>query len=168
MVLKELPEKPCQGCPAEDTAAEFVTDLEKGLTSSEAAERLARFGPNLVTPKKRTGPLMRFLLQFHQPLIYILIAAGAVTAALGDWVDSSVIFGVVLVNAVVGFIQESRAESAIESHMTLMTTQAVVLRDGAPHTVPSADLVPGIIALLRGKGFTLAPDDGSIRGVLAL
>ncbi len=148
-MLTQLPEQPCHGCPVEETAAEFVTDLERGLTSADAADRLARFGPNRVTPRKKTGPLMRFLLQFHQPLIYILIGAGAVTAALGEWVDSSVIFGVVLVNAVVGFIQESRAESAIESLMTMMTTQAVVLRDGSPHTVPSADLVPGDIVLLQ-------------------
>jgi len=148
-MLKELPENPCHGCPVAETAAEFVTDLDRGLTASDAAERLARFGPNRVTQRKRTGPLMRFLLQFHQPLIYILIAAAAVTAALGEWVDSSVIFGVVLVNVVVGFIQESRAESAIESLMTMMTTQAVVLRDGSPLTVPSADLVPGDIVLLQ-------------------
>ncbi len=148
-MLERIPDRAWHHSPLEETAGLLATDLDRGLTVSEAGERLARFGPNRVTQKKRTGPLMRFLLQFHQPLIYILIAAAAVTAALGERVDSAVIFGVVLVNAVVGFIQESRAESAIESLMTMMTTQTVVLHDGAPRTVPSADLVPGDIVLLQ-------------------
>jgi len=148
-MLERIPDRAWHQSLPEETAGQLATDLGKGLTASEAGERLARFGPNRVTPKKRSGPLMRFLLQFHQALIYILIAAAAVTAALGEWVDSSGIFGVVLVNAVLGFIQESRAESAIESLMTMMTTQAVVLRDGGMQTVPSADLVPGDIVLLQ-------------------
>ena len=148
-MLERIPDRAWHQSPLEETAVQLATDFDRGLTVSEAGERLARFGPNRVTPGKRTGPLVRFLLQFHQPLIYILIAAAAVTAALGEWVDSSVIFGVVLVNAVVGFIQESRAESAIESLMTMMTTRAVVLRDGGTQTVPSADLVPGDIVLLQ-------------------
>lgn len=135
--------------PPEETAGLLASDLQRGLGTSEAEERRARFGRNEVTAKRRTGPLMRFLLQFHQPLIYILIAAGAVTAALGEWVDSSVIFGVVLVNAFVGFLQESKAERAIASLMTMMTTQAVVVRGGATLTIPSAELVPGDIVLLQ-------------------
>ena len=148
-MLEHLPDRPWHHSPPEETAALLETSLQRGLAASEVEDRRARFGPNRVTAKKRTGPLVRFLLQFHQPLIYILIAAGAVTAALGEWVDSSVIFGVVLVNAFVGFLQESKAERAIESLMTMMTTQAVVIRDGATLTIPSVELVPGDIVLLQ-------------------
>ena len=148
-MLEHLPDRPWHHGPPEETAGLLETSLQRGLAASEVEDRRARFGPNRVTAKKRTGPLVRFLLQFHQPLIYILIAAGAVTAALGEWVDSSVIFGVVLVNAFVGFLQESKAERAIESLMTMMTTQAVVIRDGATLTIPSVELVPGDIVLLQ-------------------
>ena len=133
----------------EEAAQLLEGSLSRGLSPFEVTHRQKRFGPNRVTSKKRTGPLVRFLLQFHQPLIYILIAAGAVTAALGEWVDSSVIFGVVIVNAVVGFIQEAKAERAIESLMTMMTTQTVVIRDGRTLNIPSVELVPGDIVLLQ-------------------
>ncbi len=133
----------------EEAAQLLEGSLSRGLSPFEVTHRQKRFGPNRVTPKKRTGPLIRFLLQFHQPLIYILIAAGVVTAALGEWVDSSVIFGVVIVNAVVGFIQEAKAERAIESLMTMMTTQTVVIRDGETLNIPSVELVPGDIVLLQ-------------------
>ena len=148
-MLEHLPDRPWHHSPPEETAGLLKTSLKRGVAASEVEDRRARFGPNRVTAKKRTGLLVRFLLQFHQPLIYILIAAGAVTAALGEWVDSSVIFGVVLVNAFVGFLQESKAERAIESLMTMMTTQAVVIRDGATLTIPSVELVPGDIVLLQ-------------------
>jgi cation-transporting ATPase F len=87
---------------------------ERGLTSAEAAQRLQRFGPNALRRFKRHGPLTRFLFQFHHPLIDVLLAATAITGLLGEFVDAGVIFGVVLVNAIVGFIQESRAEAALK------------------------------------------------------
>ena len=135
--------------PAKEAVELLEGSLARGLSPFEVGHRQKRFGPNRVTPRKKTGPLVRFLLQFHQPLIYILIAAGAVTAALGEWVDSSVILCVVIVNAIVGFIQESKAEKAIESLMSMMTTQTVVIRDGRTLTIPSVELVPGDIVLLQ-------------------
>ena len=91
------------------------TDVENGLSESEATARLARFGPNKVT--RRSGPpeWKRFLLQFHAPLVYILLVAAGITAWLGEWIDSSVIFGVVFINAIIGYFQESKAEHAIEA-----------------------------------------------------
>ena len=90
------------------------TDLENGLSESEATARLARFGPKVT---RRSGPpeWKRFPLQFHAPLVYILLAAAGITAWLGEWIDSSVIFGVVFTNAIIGYIQESKAEHAIEA-----------------------------------------------------
>jgi Ca2+-transporting ATPase len=91
----------------------------------------------------------RFFLQFHQPLIYILLAAVGITAALAEWVDSGVILGVVIVNAIIGFIQESKAEKAIEALSRMVTTQSVVRRGGEKVRVPASELVPGDVVLLQ-------------------
>ncbi len=125
------------------------TDVAKGLDADEAARRLERLGPNVLPKARRHGPVIRFLLQLHHPLIYVLLAATIVTALLGEWVDAGVIFGVVLVNAVVGFIQESRAEAALESLAAMMKTEAVVRRDGRKLRIASADVVPGDVVLLE-------------------
>ena len=98
---------------------------------------------------RRQGALVRLALQFHHPLIYILIVAGAVTAALGEAVDASVIFGVVLINAVIGFVQESRAEQALEALVTMARTRATVVRGGRKLSLDSQELVPGDLVLLE-------------------
>ena len=139
-------------CPSEEVTTLLNTDADKGLSPFEAKHRLEKYGPNSVTMKKQKGPLMRFLLQFHQPLIYILMAAGAVTFFLQEWVDSSVIFGVVIINAMIGFVQESKAESAIESLKKMMTTQTTVLRDGKWQEIDAVELVIGdIVQLASGN-----------------
>jgi cation-transporting ATPase F len=125
------------------------SDLRQGLTSDEAAARFKKFGPNTVSARPGKPAWWRFLRQFHQPLIYILLAATAVTAALAEWVDSGVIFGVVLVNAIVGFIQENRAGKAIEALTRMVTTEATVRRDGRKLRIPSSGLVPGDVVLLQ-------------------
>ena len=135
--------------PVHEVLLLLETDASRGLTHNEAAQRLQRFGPNVLPLIRRHGPLIRFLLQFHHPLIYILLAAAVITALLGEWVDSSVIFGVVLVNAIVGFIQESRAERALEALMCMVKTEATVLRDREKHQISSSDLVPGDVVLLQ-------------------
>ncbi len=124
------------------------TDPHRGLTGQEAAQRLTRFGPNTLPAAKGAGPLMRILREFHHPLIYVLLAAGAITAGLGEYVESAVIFGVVLINAIVGFIQESKAEAALEGLRSMVRTHAKVVRDGDERTVPSDELVPGDLVLL--------------------
>lgn len=96
--------------PAHEVVLLLETDSHRGLTGAAARERLERFGPNTLPAACGSGLLLRILRQFHHPLIYVLLVAGAVTAGLREYVDSAVIFGVVLVNAIVGFIQESKAE----------------------------------------------------------
>ncbi len=125
------------------------SDPRRGLSPGEAERRLKRYGPNVVSSRPGTPAWKRFLLQFHQPLVYILLAAVGVTAALAEWVDSGVIFGVVLVNAVIGFIQEGRAERAIEALSRMVTTQTIVRRGGKKLRIPSSDLVPGDVVLLQ-------------------
>lgn len=124
-------------------------DPAAGLDEDEAARRLKRFGPNTVTARRGTSEWKRLLLQFHQPLVYLLLAAGATTAWLREWLDSSVIFGVVIVNAIVGFLQESKAEKAIEALGRILRFETTVRRGGHKRRIPSSDLVPGDVVLLQ-------------------
>ena len=126
------------------------SDREKGLDLFEIERRLEQFGPNALSARKGKGPLLRFLLQFHQPLVYILIVSGFVTAALQEWVDSGVIFGVVIVNAIVGFIQEAKAVNALAALARTMTTEATVLRQGEKQRIAATDLVVGDVVFLQG------------------
>ncbi len=134
---------------ADDAARRLGTDPYKGLEPAEAARRLGEDGPNRITARRQQGPLVRFLLQFHQPLIYILVVSGGITVALGEWVDAGVIFGVVVVNAVVGFIQESKAVNALAALARTMTAEAVVVRGGRQERIPAEELVAGDLVLLQ-------------------
>ncbi len=135
--------------PVHEVVLLLGSDRHRGLGTREAADRLGRYGPNTLPSAARTGPLRRALRQFHHPLIYVLLVAGVITVALGQYVDSLVIFGVVVINALVGFVQESRAEAALEGLRSMVRTDARVVRDGHERTVPSADLVPGDLVLLE-------------------
>ncbi len=120
-----------------------------GLSSDEARRRLAEHGPNRLRPATARGPLLRLLSQFHNVLIYVLIAAGIVTLALQHWIDATVIFGVVVINAIIGAIQEGKAERALEAIQTLLSLNAGVLRDGRRVVLPAADIVPGDVVFLQ-------------------
>lgn len=135
--------------PPDEVEALLETNATKGLDIFELEHRHTHFGPNRLTTKKGKGPLELFFLQFHQPLVYILLAAALVTFLLHEWIDSGVIFGVVLVNATVGFIQESRALKAIEALAQSMEGAATVVRAGEKMTIPSAGVVPGDLVLLQ-------------------
>ncbi len=125
------------------------TDLDRGLDLFAVENRQDRFGPNAITQRKGQGPLVRFLLQFHQPLVYILLAAGLTTALLQEWVDSGVIFAVVLMNAAIGFLQESKALKAINALAKAMTSDATVLRAGEKKLISATELVPGDVVFLQ-------------------
>lgn len=121
----------------------------EGLKQSEAKDRLKRFGPNRLRPAQRHGPLVRLLLQFHNVLVYILLVAGLATALLEHWIDTGVIVGVVVINALIGFIQEGKAERALEAITHMLSLEATVIRDGERQTLPAEDLVPGDMVMLR-------------------
>ena len=125
------------------------TDVTTGLDADEARRRLDEHGPNRLPKSRPRSPLARALTQFDNPLILVLIVAGTVTALLGHYLDSAVIFGVVVINAIIGFVQEGKAESALEAVRAMLASHATVLRDGKRHQVESADLVPGDVVLLE-------------------
>lgn len=127
----------------------LATDLQNGLSEEEAELRLKRYGPNVLPQAKSAGLLVCWLRQFHHPLIYVLLAAGAVTGLLGELVDAAVIFAVVLVNAMVGFIQESKAEAALEGLRAMIRTEARAVRGGQARRLPSEELVPGDLVLVE-------------------
>jgi calcium-translocating P-type ATPase len=133
-------------------AADCLTDLAAtpdGLTATEAARRLVEHGPNRMPEVRSRGPIVRFFLQFHNVLIYVLIGAAVVTGALQHWIDTGVILAVVLANAIIGFIQEGKAEAAMAAIRGMLAPKAAVLRDGHRVSVDGADLVPGDIVLLE-------------------
>jgi len=119
-----------------------------GLSEEAARARRERYGPNALPPPPSRGMLRRFIDQFRNVFIYVLLAAGVVTASLAHWVDTGVILGVVLINALIGFIQEGRAESAIAAIRGMLSHQATVLRDGRRVTLPAEELVPGDVVNL--------------------
>ncbi len=132
---------------ADTVLADLDTDRE-GLTAPEASLRLERYGTNTLPAPKGTPPLLRFLAQFNNALIYFLLAAALAALLLNHAVDAAVIVLVVVVNAVVGFVQEGRAEKALSGMESLLTDHAHVLRDGIRDSVDAAALVPGDVVLL--------------------
>jgi calcium-translocating P-type ATPase len=132
-----------------DRCLAALSATDTGLTATEAARRLRDHGPNRLPSARARGPLLRFLTQFHNVLIYVLLVAAVVTAGLQHWVDTGVILAVVLVNAVIGFVQEGKAEAAMAAIRGLLAPRAAVLRDGNRTSIDGADLVPGDIVLLE-------------------
>ena len=132
----------------DEARARLGTD-EQGLDGDEARQRLQRYGPNRLPEAKARGPLTRFLAQFHNVLIYVLLAAGLVTALLQHWLDAAVIFSVVLINAAIGFVQEGKAENALQAIRGMLSPRATVWRDGRPQTIEAAELVPGDLVQLQ-------------------
>ena len=122
---------------------------EDGLDLFEVKHRQEHFGLNVLTPSKGKSPLIRFLLQFNNPLIYILLVSSLVTILVKDLIDGLVILAVVLVNAVVGYLQEARAEESIQALAQTMTTEASVIRAGSRERIPASELVPGDFVLLE-------------------
>ncbi len=120
-----------------------------GLDATEAARRLAIWGPNRMPRGPHRGALRRLAEQFHNLFIYMLMAAGGVAVALDHMVDALVIFAVVIANAVIGFVQEGRAEKALEAIRGLIDPRASVIRHGHRQTVPADQVVPGDIVLLE-------------------
>ena len=144
---------PCAGKkPYQLTVEEVLKNQQSqssGLTHDEASARLARDGLNALPEKAGKPAWLRFLAHFHDVLIYVLIAAAALTAVMGHWVDTAVILGVAVINALIGHIQENNAEKSLKSIRNMLSASAVVIRNGQHETVATTDLVVGDIVVLR-------------------
>ncbi len=148
-MLETLLEKHWHHFSPSEALALLETDRERGLDAFEVSHRQKQFGANKLTPHEETHPLILFLQQFHQPLVYILLAATFITAFLQEWVDSGVILGVVLMNAGIGYIQESKALKAIESLAQSMDGMITVIRAGQSQRLSVTELVPGDLVVLQ-------------------
>ncbi len=120
-----------------------------GLDRTEAQARLQKHGPNALPEKKGKPGWLRFLAHFNDVLIYVLLAAAVLTAVMGHWVDTLVILGVAVINALIGHIQESNAEKSLKSIRNMLSSEARVIRNGNHETIPTTEIVPGDIIVLR-------------------
>ena len=130
-------------------ALEILATTRHGLSAAEAERRLAQHGRNRLTPAPPRSAWRRFVVQFHDVLIYALIVSGCITLIIGHFIDAGVIFGVVIINAIVGFIQEGRAERALSAIAGMLAPNATVRRDGRLVTVGAELVVPGDIIVLQ-------------------
>jgi P-type Ca2+ transporter type 2C len=145
---------------AAEVVRELGTDLRKGLSSAEAARRLGQYGPNELRKEEGVSPLALFLGQFRNMLIIILLIAIALSALVGEVMDAAIIAVIVLFVAILGFLQEYRAERAIEALRKMLSPTITVLRGGREEEVPSKDLVPGDIMVLEAGD--KIPADGRV------
>jgi magnesium-transporting ATPase (P-type) len=134
---------------AEQVLELFRSDATVGLSVDQARRRLEEHGPNRLAEARRRGPLARVFAQFNNPLIVVLMVAATVTALLRHHIDSAVIFGVVVINAIIGFVQEGKAESALEAVRAMLASHATVMREGRRLQIESCELVPGDVVLLE-------------------
>ena len=135
--------------PLSELTKNFDVEVDRGLSNVEVQRRLDLYGPNRLSLRPGKRGLRLLSEQFHQPLVYILLVAASVTAFLQEWVDSSVIFGVVLINAVTGFVQEANALKAIDALSRGLNASATVLREGQRHKILANELVPGDLVVLQ-------------------
>lgn len=137
------------------TLKEVYSDLEtseKGLSSDEANERINKYGLNELTEKKKISPWKIFFSQFGSPIVWILILAVIISIVAGEYVDALIIFIILKVNAILGFVQEYKAEKAIDALKKIASLKAVVIRNGIETTIDAKNIVPGdIIVLSEGE-----------------
>jgi magnesium-transporting ATPase (P-type) len=134
---------------ADQVVSRLKTDPAAGLDANEASQRLAQYGFNRLPEGKQRGPLMRFLAQLNNILVYVLLGAGFVKLMVGLWLDAAVILGVVIINALLGFIQEGKAEKALDSIRNMLSAEARTVRGGETRLIPAEELVPGDVVLLE-------------------
>ncbi|MGN6111221.1 MAG: P-type ATPase, partial [Kofleriaceae bacterium] len=150
----------------DQAVAALGTDARAGLSLEEARRRLARHGPNALPQPHRASLVVLFLRQFKSPLIYLLLGAAVIAFALGHRSDAVVILVVVAINAIIGGIQEGRAERSLEGLRRLATHRARVVRGGEQHVVDAHELVPGDLVLLEAGDAITA--DGRVLEAAAL
>jgi len=134
--------------PAAQIVRHLGTDSALGLSPEEVRRRALRYGPNALPRPPRRPAWLRFLLQFHNVLIYVMLAAAVITALLGDFVDTGVLLGAVVINAILGHVQEGKAEDALNAILGMLSPHASVIRGGERQEVDAESLVPGDIVVV--------------------
>jgi magnesium-transporting ATPase (P-type) len=134
---------------ADEVVKRLATNREKGLDAAEASTRLQTYGLNRLPEGKKRGPFMRLLAQFNNILVYVLLGAGFIKLMLNLWVDAGIIFAVVILNALLGLIQEGKAEKALDSIRNMLSADARVMRGGETRMIPADQLVPGDVVILE-------------------
>ena len=124
---------------AEEAVERLKSSVTAGLDAAEAARRQAEYGLNLLPTARKRGPLMRFLQQFNNVLVYVLLAAGFIKLMMGLWLDASIILAVVIINGLLGFIQEGRAEKSLDSIRNMLSAEARTLRNGQTAMIPAGE-----------------------------
>src|SRR5215467_14645705 len=132
-----------------DVITRLGTSAETGLSLSEASDRLQRYGPNRLPENRKRSPFARFFSHFNNVLVYVLLAAGFTKLMMSVWIDAAIIFAVVVLNAVLGFIQEGKAEKALNSIRNMLSPEARTIRSGESRMIPAEQLVPGDVVLLE-------------------
>src|SRR6516164_6960267 len=127
----------------------LATNPEKGLNLSEASARLEKYGPNRLPEGRKRGPLAKFFAHFNNTLMYVLLAAGFTKLMMSLWIDAGIIFSVVVINALLGFIQEGKAEKALDSIRNMLSAEARTMRGGETRMIAAEQLVPGDVVLLE-------------------
>jgi magnesium-transporting ATPase (P-type) len=151
MTASRSPESnvPWHALPVGELIEKVGTDQDAGLRAEEVSARLNKYGPNRLPTAGKRSPLMRFLMQINNVLIYVLLAAAVGKLLLGEWLDASVILGVVIINALLGFIQEGKAEKALDSIRNMLSSEAMAVREGNTRMIPAEELVPGDVVMLQ-------------------
>lgn len=135
--------------PVGEVVEHLASDIAKGLNANEAANRLREHGKNRLPEGKKRPPFMRFLAQLNNILVYVLLGAGFIKLMLSVWLDAGIIFGVVLLNALLGYVQEGKAEKALDSIRNMLSAEARATRDGETRMIAADELVPGDVVLLE-------------------
>ena len=135
--------------PTDDVVEQLATSIDRGLEAGEAQNRLRKYGPNRLPEGKKQSAFMRFVQQFNNILVYVLLGAGFTKLMLGLWLDAGIIFAVVILNGLLGFFQEGKAEKALDSIRNMLSAEARTTRGGETRMIPAEDLVPGDVVLLE-------------------
>ena len=141
-------DRPWHALEVDEVRTHVETDLESGLTTESVTSRQDEFGKNVLPEKEKTPEIIKFLRQFNDVLVYVLLAAAVVTGFLGEYIDTIVIVLVVTIIGVVGYLQENKAEEALEGIKKLLETKATIVRNGKQSEIDSSDLVVGDVLVL--------------------
>lgn len=150
---------------SDDVIKHFASSEKTGLTKKEVEFRLDKFGRNRLVAKKKISLFQRFIAQFKEMMVLILIGAGIIAVLLKETIDASIIFFVIVLNAIIGVIQEYKAEKAVEALKKMMNPHATVLRDGEEKVILAEELVPGDILILE-EGTRVPADARIIESVM--